>query len=667
MPPPRIGNGEPNGLPLCPADLENLRESGLTDATILANALRTDGETLVFPYRNLKGGLNSFARRRLHRPRMIDGKLARYVQAKGSPMRAYFPVASLENLQDGESPVYITEGEKKALALSQLGIAAVGIAGIWCGCKKGSEELIGDLVTIPWTDRVVYIVFYFDTKETTRQKADAASKRLARALRTAGAGEVYNVQLPPGLNGAKQGVDDFLVASGASGANAFDELVEKAIPVITIIPGGAGSAGGGPISVIKIIPPTLGVAAYHGPIGQFLQAVAPLTEATDAGILAHLLPAIGTIIGPGPYTHGTKQPARVNTVLVGPTSTGRKGTALAPVDELMGMVDAGFWQAQRVGGLSTGEGLVAKVADPKVWNKETGEYEDGPPVEKRLYVVEEEFSKVLAQLRRDGNILSQVLRESYDSGNLSVMTRKEPLQAFGAHIAITGHITPEELHDRFNHIEMANGFGNRFLWFLVKSDKMLARCQPIPTSIYQKFAPIFGRHNNADISPFQYIVHEGLVNPVPLATPAMERWEKEIYPYLREDRPGLAGALLARGPSMVLRVAFMYYLLDPPSTGESRGIGLAHLDAAMAVWNYCEESVQMLFKTRSGTLLGDKVLSLLANGPMTKDKMNDHLSPKQKQEIGAVLAQLEAAGQVVKEQEQKTGPGRRAVSYRLPA
>src|SRR5262249_43510670 len=156
-------------------------------------------------------------------------------------------------------------------------------------------------------------------------------------------------------------------------------------------------------------------AAYHGPIGEFLRAVAPHTEATDAAILAHLLPAVSAFIGPSHLGHGTKQPARVNTVLVGPTSTGRKGTSLVPVDELMRVVDEEFWKSQRVGGLSTGEGLVRKVADIKRWNDETEDY-DIIPVEKRLYIVEEEFSKVLAQLRRDGNILSQVLRESYDSG-----------------------------------------------------------------------------------------------------------------------------------------------------------------------------------------------------------------------------------------------------------
>jgi hypothetical protein len=36
---------------------------------------------------------------------------------------------------------------------------------------------------------------------------------------------------------------------------------------------------------------------------------------------------------------------------------------------------------------------------------------------------------------------------------------------------------------------------------------------------------------------------------------------------------------------------------------------------------YCEESVQMLFQSRAGTFLGDKLLKLLADGPMSKDRL----------------------------------------------
>jgi len=636
-------------LPVCASDLENLRASGLTIATIRTNGLRTEHGALVFPYRDLDGKVNGFARRRPHKPPVIDGKPAKYVQPKGSPQRAYFPVASLAKLRDGESEIYITEGEKKALALSQLGYAAIGIGGFWGGCKAKSEELIDDLAAINWQGRNVGIVFDYDAKEATRREAEAAKVRLARALKAAEAGEVYNMPLPPGPDGAKQGVDDYLVAQGVEAAKAFDKLVGEPISVIKIIPGVVGESGG--ISVIKIIPPVLGEAAYHGWIGEFLKAVAPCTEATDAGILAHLLPAIGTIIGPGPQAHGTKQPARVNTVLVGPTSTGRKGTALAPVDELMSLVDAEFWQEQRVGGLSTGEGLIGKVADKKT-RSEDGEWEI-EKVEKRLYVVEEEFSKVLAQHRRDGNILSQILRETFDSGNLSVLTRSNPLQAFGAHIGITGHITPEELLDRFYRIEMCNGFGNRFLWFVVKSDKIIARCQPIPIKLFQRFVPrLRSIANYTD-------------GHIPLADASMGVWEKEIYPSLREDKPGFAGALVARGSSMVLRLALIYFLLDPPSKGGSQGIEPVHLDAALAVWRYCEESVQMLFRRKAGTFLGDKVLELLAEEPMTKDALNDHLSPKQKGEVAGVLVDLEAAGLIRKTTVKKNGAGRPATKWEL--
>jgi hypothetical protein len=644
-------------------DLKDLKASGLTDETIQANGLYTEsvgeklaallnrrptsgkqiplfclGLGLVIPYHDLAGKVVSY-RVKPHSPRTRDGKPIKYEQPVGEPPHAYFPRSSRTRLPDGKSPIYITEGEKKALALSQLGLPAVGLGGVWCGCKAGTEELIDDLAGLPLTDRVVYIVFDYDPKATTRRDVEAARTRLARALKAKGTGEVYDVPLPSGPKGAKQGVDDFLVASGEKGPAAFRQLVEKAIPVIKII--ASLEPAGGVISVFKIIHmPVLGEAAYRGPIGQFLRAVAPYTEATDAAVLAHLLPALGTVIGPGPYVWaGTRQAARVNTLLVGPTSTGRKGTSLAPVDMLMERAVPDFWATQRAQGLATGEGLVARVA--------------GTQAEKRLYVVEQEFSKVLAQHRREGNIISQTLRESYDSGNLEVMTKTNPLQATGAHIPITGHISPEELLDRFNHIEMANGFGNRFLWFVVKSDKVLPCCEPIPEVIFEAFI----EHVQA-VADFPDVC-------INLAPASQRRWENEIYPSLREDKPGFAGALVARGQSMVLRLAMIYYLVDPPEEGGSQGIEPVHLDAALAVWRYCEESVQMLFHGNAGTFLGDKIIGLLANGPMTKNEMNDHLSPRQKAQVAGVLATLEEAGLVRKTVVKREGPGRPAMAWEL--
>lgn len=240
-------NGCDEQLPLCKSDLDNLRESGLTDQTIRENQLRTEHDSarlsrilnrgeeaycclggLVFPYRNLDGELDGFARVRPHVPRKKGGKPVKYELPVGEPPRAYYPFSSLAKLRDGRSPVFITEGEKKALALSQLGLAAVGIGGIWCGCKKDTEELINDLAVIPWKGRTACLVFDWDPKESTRQNAQAAKRRLTRPLRKAGVGPVLDVQLPAGPDGAKQGADDFIVAHGPG---AFRQLVKEARPV----------------------------------------------------------------------------------------------------------------------------------------------------------------------------------------------------------------------------------------------------------------------------------------------------------------------------------------------------------------------------------------------------------------------------------------------------
>ena len=214
---------------LSKSDLKNLRDSGLKDSTIRANRLRTEDGALLFQYRRLDGTWDEFGRRRPHKPRRDkEGRVVKYEQPPGVPPRAYFPSGSLKKLRDGKSPIYITEGEKKAMALSQLGIAAVGLGGVWCWKWNGSEELIEDLKAIEWNGRAVYVCFDYDPKPKTRRHVQLAAQRLAQALRATGVKEVYAVEMPPGPHGAKMGVDDFLVAHGEE---AFHERVEAAQPI----------------------------------------------------------------------------------------------------------------------------------------------------------------------------------------------------------------------------------------------------------------------------------------------------------------------------------------------------------------------------------------------------------------------------------------------------
>src|SRR5262249_26546163 len=97
-----------------------------------------------------------------------------------------------------------------------------------------------------------------------------------------------------------------------------------------------------------------------------------------------------------------------------------------------------------------------------------------PGVEdKRLLVVEPEFGRVLQAAEREGNTLSSVMRQAWDSGKLGNLTRNSPHAATGAHIAIIGHVTRRELDRFLTDTNIANGFANRFLWICVKRSQLL--------------------------------------------------------------------------------------------------------------------------------------------------------------------------------------------------
>lgn len=94
-------------------------------------------------------------------------------------------------------------------------------------------------------------------------------------------------------------------------------------------------------------------------------------------------------------------------------------------------------------------------------------------IDHRLMVVEPEFASTFKVAGRETNTLSPVIRQAWDTGTLRTLTRNNPLTAEGAHISIVGHITAEELKRHLTSTEAANGFGNRFIWMLVRRSKKL--------------------------------------------------------------------------------------------------------------------------------------------------------------------------------------------------
>jgi len=68
----------------------------------------------------------------------------------------------------------------------------------------------------------------------------------------------------------------------------------------------------------------------------------------------------------------------------------------------------------------------------------------------------------------------------------------------------------------------------------------------------------------------------------------------------------VAGAVTGRAEAQVMRISAIYALLD-----KSRLIRQEHLEAALALWDYCEQSAAWIFGTSTGDRNEDKILRAL--------------------------------------------------------
>lgn len=202
-----------------PAHLADLLKSGLSDETIIDHQIKSirpkDIDKLIgysipglisayrIPFPPFNDGYSRF--KVFYTPgqeRYSDGrKKPRYIQPRGSANRLYVPLPVFSILNDTSIPLYITEGEKKALKATQEGLPTIAITGLWNWKQSGTDELIPDFNLINWQGRSVYMVPGSDWLEAgknskPRNLKDAVS-RLCWKLQERGA-KTNIVMLPGG-------------------------------------------------------------------------------------------------------------------------------------------------------------------------------------------------------------------------------------------------------------------------------------------------------------------------------------------------------------------------------------------------------------------------------------------------------------------------------------
>lgn len=374
-------------------------------------------------------------------------------------------------------------------------------------------------------------------------------------------------------------------------------------------------------------PAAPGEAVFHGPAGEFVLRTDPHTESHPMALLAQFLVAFGIATGRNAHynVEASRHHANEFIVLVGPTSKGRKGSSWDHVEALMRDVDAGFVDHCIASGMSSGEGLIAEIAD-------TSENER-PVGEKRRLVVESEFAQVMKVLAREGNTLSPVIRNAWDGKTLQTMAKNSPLRATGAHIGIVGHITKQELLRHITATELANGFFNRFMVLAVQRSKTL---------------PFGGRLGGDDLTRVREQVtlaarFAAVEQHISFDPQARECWIA-AYDDLSRGEAGLAGAATARAEAHTVRVALLYALLDCSDV-----IQLQHLEAALAFWAYSAASARWVFGESIGDPTADDIWTLARdrNDGITRTEVSNLFSRNKKaREIDRALQALIDAGRL---------------------
>jgi hypothetical protein len=394
--------------------------------------------------------------------------------------------------------------------------------------------------------------------------------------------------------------------------------------------------------------------AFHGLAGQIARTIDPASEADPVALVAQTLVAYGNCIGRSAHftveadTHFTNEFA----VLVGRTSKARKGSSWGYIRRLFTEADEQWANTRIQSGVSSAEGLLWAVRDPifkREKIKEDGqvryeEVEADPGVEdKRILIYEPEYANVLKQCERLGNTVTVTMRQAWDGiAVLRSLVKNSPTCSTGAHMSMVAHITSEELRRYLTVTEIANGWANRFMLFCTDRSKVLPEGGQVDLVAWQALqkqltaALAFGR----------------AVGEVKRDERARALWVK-VYPELSEGRPGLAGALLARGEAHVMRLAMLYALLDCSAV-----ITEDHLMAALALWDYVERSVAFVFGDSLGNAVADDLLRLLRSCPegLTRTEISSYFQRNYSAErIGQALGLLLQHKLVRRDQEKTEG------------
>jgi hypothetical protein len=229
-------------------------------------------------------------------------------------------------------------------------------------------------------------------------------------------------------------------------------------------------------------------------------------------------------------------------------------------------------------------------------------------------IAEVELSRHFDVMVRTGNTLSETVRRLWDGGVVQSMTKNNPVRATDPHVSIIGHISRDEVRRKLTEAESASGFANRFLWVAARrrqelpfgGDLELDTLRELQAQLAGAVRDVRSRGK----SRLTFATDTHTASPATLEAGELPRGAAGLwadrYGELTAERPGMVGMITARAAPQVVRLAVTYALLDAAKVIERH-----HLEAALAVWDYCRASAAWLFGDATGDPLADQLLTAL--------------------------------------------------------
>jgi len=316
--------------------------------------------------------------------------------------------------------------------------------------------------------------------------------------------------------------------------------------------------------------------AWRGLFKDYLDMVAPTTEAADAFHYAAFLQVFGCTLGRRLHVyHAGKQFPNFYICLVGRSGLTRKDTTWSRAEAVLNDLHAYSEENpsppfKAVRGLRSYEGLLDELSG-----------------ERKVRLIQlGELLSLLAKAKQDsiGNIIP-ALTELYDMKDIinPPVHQKDIKPACEPFLSIIAGTTQDWLQKALTERDIYGGFANRWLYFCGLPKEPM----PNPPKVNIEKRNALVKYLN-QVRDWADDVHNGEVTISDEADLLFESYYREYY--RRCQQPGLIPTLIVRIQDFIWKIALLY-----AAENLSEVISKDDLEAAIGVGNYLEASVGQVF------------------------------------------------------------------------